>query len=276
MIGGNVAKVVEYGEGISRLCAPNPGLMTGDGTNTWFIETSVGTVVIDPGPAIDEHVNAITALHPQIAAILVTHTHNDHSPAAWPLSAKTGVPVQGMSLVDDGHQDPNAAFENDLTDGQRLVVGDRTIQVVHTPGHVGNHLCFLDEQTGAMLVGDHLMNGSTVVIIPPSGDMSHYIASLNKILALQPAWLGPGHGEKIAEAEQVIAGTIAHRLKREAKVLAAFGAGVSYTLDDLVVVAYDDVDASLHPWAKLSLHAHLLKLVDDSFVSQQGERWALC
>ncbi len=266
-----------YGDGLSRLCAPNPGLMTGDGTNTWFIETDQGTVVIDPGPAIDSHIDAIQSLHPKIALILATHTHNDHSPAAWPLAEKTGAQVWGMSIADDGHQDIKTRFDKELEDGELITVGDRSIRVVHTPGHVGNHLCFLDERTGAMMVGDHLMNGSTVVIIPPSGDMLAYIESLQKILALKPKWLGPGHGERIEQAEAVVEHTIKHRLTREEKVFSALSDMGRSTLDQLVVAAYDDVDPSIHAWAKLSLHAHLLKLSAEGRVikqvSSEGEQW---
>jgi len=258
-----LATPIHYEAGISRLCAPNPGLMTGDGTNCWIIDTDIGSVVIDPGPDIAAHVDAIIEYCDKVAAILVTHTHNDHSPAAKTLAAKSGAKVYGMAIDDDGFQDTSINFDYLLQGGESLQFGDRTIDVLHTPGHVGNHLCFIDRITGCAFVGDHLMNGSTVVIIPPSGDMKAYIESLKCLSSQAPSWLAPGHGERIDHAVQVVEDTIAHRLKREEKVYGALQSMGDSTIDELVINAYDDVDPSLYAWAKLSLEAHLIKLTHD-------------
>jgi len=255
-----LATPIRYEAGISRLCAPNPGLMTGDGTNCWIIDTDIGSVVIDPGPDIAVHVDAIVEHCDKVAAILVTHTHKDHSPAAKSLASKTGAAIYGMAIEDDGFQDTTIQFDVQLRGGESLQFGDRTLNVVHTPGHVGNHLCFVDTYTGCTFVGDHLMNGSTVVIIPPSGDMQAYIGSLKVLAKCEPSWLAPGHGERIDNALEVINHTVAHRLKRENKVYRALLSMGEASLDELVVSAYDDVDTGLHSWAKLSLEAHLIKL----------------
>ena len=207
--------------------------------------------------------------------ILVTHTHRDHSPGAASLSQATGAPVWGRVAAHPMWQDETFAPAQQPQHGERIAVGaDTTLRVVHTPGHASNHLCFLLEEERLLFTGDHVMQGSTVVINPPDGDMSAYLAALRGLQDEDLEWLAPGHGFLVAQPQAVIAHLIAHRLKREAKVLAAFSrvAG-SATLATLVQQVYDDVPAGLHGVAMRSLLAHLLKLQADGAVALQGEVW---
>ena len=266
---------------ILRITAPNPGVMTGPGTNTYLVSDSQGQgwTAIDPGPASDEHLQTIlvllAALPGPLQRILVTHTHRDHSPGAAALSQATGAPVSGRFAAHPMWQDETFAPAHQPQHGERIVIGaDTTLRVIHTPGHASNHLCFLLEEERLLFTGDHLMQGSTVVINPPDGDMAAYLASLRGLLDEDLEWLAPGHGFLVAQPQPVIAKLIAHRLRREAKVLAAFDrVGGSATLAALVLQVYDDVPAALHGVAERSLLAHLLKLQADGAVVLAGERW---
>jgi len=266
--------VQELAPGLRRLVAPNAGAMTGSGTNTYLMGTKPCTV-IDPGPADSAHVEAIlAACEGRIEAIFVTHTHRDHSPGAAVLARETGAILYGAAPPDDVFQDQTFAADVELVDGMRYSAGGLTLLAVHTPGHVGNHYCLLLEEQGILMTGDHIMNGSTVVIIPPSGDMGHYLRSLDRLLAYPVRQLAPGHGDLMDDPQGVISGLIQHRLKREAKVIERLGTLGRCTLETLVRSVYDDVDSSLHPIARLSLWAHLIKLEQDGRAQSDEPFWS--
>ncbi|GAB5413104.1 MAG: MBL fold metallo-hydrolase [Congregibacter sp.] len=245
---------------VRRLVAPNPGAMTGPGTNTYLLgEESV--VVLDPGPAIDAHVDAILkAGAGRITHIVCTHTHPDHSPAWKAVAEATGATVIGALPEGDDHQDETFAPDIQLSHEYCLSTAELNLRAIHTPGHVSNHYCFLLEEEGMLFAGDHIMNGSTVVIIPPGGDMQAYIASLKLLLDYPINCVAPGHGEVIDDSRREVEHLVAHRLGREAKVVAGLEKLGPCDMDTLVAEVYDDVDPALHPWAKLSMHAHLIKL----------------
>jgi glyoxylase-like metal-dependent hydrolase (beta-lactamase superfamily II) len=195
--------------------------------------------------------------------VLVTHTHPDHSPAARPLAEATGAPLLGKPAPTHGRQDATFAPRQVLGDGDIVRVGELTLRALHTPGHASNHLCYLVETTGLLFTGDHLMQGSTVVIGPPDGSMSQYLRSLARLQREPVTRLAPGHGLVIEDAQAEIVRIIAHRLKREEKVAERLAAAQPASVDALVASVYDDVDPRLHPVAKGSLLAHLLKLEED-------------
>ena len=245
--------------GVRRIVAPNPGPMTGPGTNTYIVgETDL--VVVDPGPAEASHIEAILdCVGDRLKFIACTHTHPDHSPAAARLAEATGATLIGRVTADDRHQDltfqPAAQIEDD-----DCISGDGwTLRAIYTPGHVDNHVCFLLEEEGMVFAGDHIMNGSTVVIVPPGGNMADYIASLRRLLDYNVKVVAPGHGELIPDCRGEVEKLVRHRLMREAKVASALSSAPQ-SLDGLVTTVYDDVDPVMHEWAKLSLLAHLIKL----------------
>jgi glyoxylase-like metal-dependent hydrolase (beta-lactamase superfamily II) len=260
---------------VRRLVAPNPGVMTGAGTNTYLLGNNE-IAVLDPGPAIAEHIDAILeAGAGKIRWIVCTHTHADHSPAWQAVAAATGAQVIGASPADDMFQDDTFKPTVELAHDDVLRTAEFTLRAVHTPGHVSNHFCFFLEQEQMLFAGDHIMNGSTVVIVPPSGDMKAYIESLQLLLKYPLKFIAPGHGEVLEDSAAVVEWLVNHRLKREAKVLAGLKSLQRATLDELVIPVYDDVNVSLHEMAKLSLLAHLIKLEQEQQVRRQpdGDRW---
>ncbi|MBI3043204.1 MAG: MBL fold metallo-hydrolase [Betaproteobacteria bacterium] len=269
-------QVVELSGAVKRLTAPNPGVMTGPGTNTYLVGSEV-LALIDPGPDSAPHLKAmLETVGKRLKWILCTHTHRDHSPAARALKAETGAELLGFGTVpDDGRQDREFAPDRALRDGDVLDGGAFRLRAVHTPGHASNHLCYLLEQQRMLFTGDHVMQGSTVVISPPDGDMIAYLQSLERLLSLDLAALAPGHGHVIEKPHDEVRRLIAHRLKRERKVLDAFVAKNPATLDDLLPLVYDDVSPRIHPVARRSLHAHLIKLSRDGRVAEENERWRM-
>ncbi len=269
-------QVVELNGLVKRITAPNPGVMTGPGTNAYLIGNG-DLALVDPGPESAPHLAAMLgAVGKRLKWILCTHTHLDHSPGARALRAETGAQLLGFGKVPtDGRQD--AGFEPDraLRDGDVVDCGSFRLRAVHTPGHASNHLCYLLEGERWLFTGDHVMQGSTVVIGPPDGDMTAYFKSLEKLLALDLVALAPGHGHVIEKPHDEVRKLIAHRLKRERKVIDTFGRKNPATLDELLPVVYDDVSPRIHPVARRSLHAHLLKLRDDGRVVEEGESWRL-
>jgi glyoxylase-like metal-dependent hydrolase (beta-lactamase superfamily II)/8-oxo-dGTP pyrophosphatase MutT (NUDIX family) len=260
---------------IVRLTAPNPGVMTGPGTNTYLLgDAASGVAVIDPGPAIDAHVQAIVEAAPgPIRWILCTHTHIDHSPAAVPLKARTGAKVLGMRARYPERQDATFAPDRELTHSARLEVGGHVLRVLHTPGHASNQLCFLEERERLLFTGDHLMQGSTVVINPPDGDMAVYLASLRLLLNEDLEFIAPGHGFLMGKPHEMVERVLVHRVARENKVLASLAAHGPAALEVLVPHVYDDVPARMHPVASRSLLAHLLKLRDEGRANEAGALW---
>ena len=257
---------------VMRVTADNGSMMTGPGTNAYFIGApgSDDWALLDPGPGDAAHVQALLAAAPgRITRILVTHTHKDHSPAAVAMREATGAPTMGRVADYPEWQDTDFQPQQVLADGDRLQLGQGvTLRVIHTPGHASNHLCYLLEEEKLLFTGDHLMQGSTVVINPPDGDMSVYIASLRRLLSEDLEWLAPGHGFLIDQPHAVVNKTIAHRLGREAKVLAALQAQAGPTSEAALVAAvYADTPKALHAMALRSLRAHLLKLRTDGRAS---------
>ena len=261
--------------GVRRIVAPNPSMMTGPGTNTYLFGVSA-IAVLDPGPAIATHIEDIVArAGAPIRWILVTHTHPDHSPGAALLAAATGAELLGMPAPEGQHQDRSCAPSRVLSDGDALETAEFRLEALHTPGHASNHLCYRHAALNWLFTGDHVIDGSTVVINPPDGNMKHYIESLERAKNLQCDALLPGHGELIDDPVRVIDWIIEHRLEREAKVVAAIAANPNLTTRELVSYVYRDVDPKLYGWAERSLLAHVLKLEADGAAMQKHGRWCV-
>lgn len=264
-------RVDEVAPGVRRLTAPNPGLMTGPGTNTYLVG-DVEPVVVDPGPADPAHTDAILAaaeaLGP-VRTIVVTHTHIDHAPGTAALAAATGASVVGFAPAEGFEPDQCVSEGWSLSSPQRSgspgAPSALTLRALHTPGHASDHLCWLVEEHALLLTGDHVMHGSTVVIRPPDGDLHQYLASLARVRDELPPvhTLGPGHGRLMDHVPDVVDALIAHRLARHervAEVLTRHGEG---TVDDLLGEVYGDVTEQQLPVARFSLWAHLRALTQE-------------
>jgi len=260
---------------VTRIIAPNPGMMTGPGTNTYLVGGE-HLAVIDPGPAIDSHIATVLAAGAgRIRVVLCTHTHVDHSPAAQAIKAATGAVVIGRPAPAQPGQDADFAPDRVLEDGDRVMINGLSLRALHTPGHASNHLCYLLENTRMLFTGDHVMQGSTVVINPPDGDMRAYLASLERLLGEDILILAPGHGYLIGEPHREARRLIRHRLAREQKVVWALERMNAPTLEELVAEVYDDVAPRLHGVAQRSLRAHLEKLAAEGRARVMDGRFAL-
>jgi glyoxylase-like metal-dependent hydrolase (beta-lactamase superfamily II)/8-oxo-dGTP pyrophosphatase MutT (NUDIX family) len=274
-------RAVRLSPRIVRVTAPNAGVMTGPGTNTYLVGSDAGEwAAIDPGPLNAAHVDALIAAAPgPITRIFVTHTHSDHSPNAALLKARTGAVTLGRVADHPDRQDTGFVPDQALAGGERIAVApDTTLRVIHTPGHASNHLCYLIEEEKTLFTGDHVMQGSTVVINPPDGDMAAYLQSLRELAeegdgAIE--WLAPGHGFLIEEPRRAFEAIVRHRLKREAKLVAAMQALGPATPEQLLARVYDDVPPGLHAVAMRSLLAHLFKLRDERTATERAGRWSL-
>lgn len=245
---------------IEQLLAPNPGLFTGPGTNTYVLRSGGDVLVVDPGPIEPSHHQAIVEAvsSSRAVGVLVTHSHPDHAPLANPLGKDLDVPVYG--------HEPGPAFDPDLLvgDGDLVSLASERLTVLHTPGHSGDHICFLAGDV--LFTGDHIMGGSTVVV----ENMVDYLDSLRRLGEMTLSKLYPGHGPVMDNPYDVIDGYISHRLEREEQIVGALRSGAG-TVGAVVEDVYADVDRALHPLAAYSVAAHLRKLVAEDRVVFDGE-----
>jgi glyoxylase-like metal-dependent hydrolase (beta-lactamase superfamily II) len=269
--------------GVRRLLAANPSPFTFTGTQTYIVgeEGAASVAVIDPGPDLPEHVAAILAAtkRQEVAAILCTHTHRDHSPASRPLAAATGAPIIGcapLALDDDGPR-ADAAFDFDyrpdrvLGDGETLDNAGWALTAVATPGHTSNHLCFAFRDM--LFTGDHVMGWSTTVVAPPDGDMAAYMASLALLLRRDDRIYLPAHGPVMTRPRSHVRALVTHRRMREKQILTKLAAGQGH-IPDMVATMYRDVDPRLHGAAGRSVLAHLVDLERRGLVARDGETWS--
>lgn len=246
---------------IRRIVADNPGYMTGPGTNTYLAGVDE-IAVIDPGPDDDVHLDAIAGCGgDRIRWILLTHTHPDHAPGARRLAERTGAELCAFDDRDD------VVADRHLADGDTIDTTEFRLRAVHTPGHASNHLCFFLEEERTLFSGDHVMDGSTVVIAPPDGNMATYLESLRKVRDIKRLRaIAPGHGHVITDPVERIDAIIEHRLEREAQVLTAVRAGTT-RIDAIVAELYQGLVDELVPRAAQSVHAHLEKLAAEGAVA---------
>ncbi|MCA1654787.1 MAG: MBL fold metallo-hydrolase [Sphingomonadales bacterium] len=267
--------------GVVRLLARNPSPFTYFGTNTYLVGERE-LVVIDPGPDLAEHVDAIVAAIAgrPVAAIACTHTHRDHSPASRALKAIIGALIVGCAplLLDSVGPRADASFDGDyapdrvLADGEAIEFEGHRLVAVATPGHTSNHLCFAFGN--ALFTGDHVMGWSTSVVVPPDGDMAAYMASLDKLRQRADRIYLPGHGPAVTKPQQLVRGMIGHRLQRERQILRLVGEGQG-TIPAIVAGAYPGLDPRLVPAAGGSVLAHLMDLERRALVHRQGETWTI-
>jgi glyoxylase-like metal-dependent hydrolase (beta-lactamase superfamily II) len=274
-------QVEHIAPGIRRLLAGNPSPFTFTGTQTYIVGTGE-IAVIDPGPDLADHVDAILAATraERIAAILCTHTHRDHSPASRPLAHATGAPIIGcapLALDDDGPR-ADAAFDFDyapdrvLADGEALAGDGWRLTAVATPGHTSNHLCFALEGARALFTGDHVMGWSTTVVSPPDGDMALYMQSLDLLLGRGDAVYHPAHGPAVDKPHAYVRALIAHRRMREKQILKRLGEGEG-RIPHMVETMYQGIDPRLFPAAGRSVLAHLVDLEARGLVRSEGGAW---
>jgi glyoxylase-like metal-dependent hydrolase (beta-lactamase superfamily II) len=287
---------------VRRVLAPNSSPYTFSGTQTWLVGSGAQIAVIDPGPAGsgmsvgdpadinsankngESHVDAILRAvgDAKITAILCTHTHRDHSPAAAPLKAATGAPIIGCAplvLADTGPRsdsafDPDYAPDHVMTDGETIAGEGWTLQAVTTPGHTSNHMCFALLESGALFTGDHVMKWSTTVVSPPDGDMADYMASLQKLYDREDRIYYPAHGPAVEKPRQLVRGMIGHRRQREAQIVKLLSQG-PHAISDMVAAMYKGLDPRLLGAAGRSVLAHLEDLERQGRVSVANDVWSI-
>jgi len=266
---------------IARVLAPNPGPFTFKGTGVYIVGRR-DVAVIDPGPDIPEHIEALkrALAGKRVSHILVTHTHGDHSPAAEPLKRWSGAKTyalgpHGSGKVEEGVKveeggDMNFAPDVFVKDGDVIEGDGFTFDCVFTPGHTSNHMCFALREEKALFSGDHVMGWSTTVVAPPDGDMRAYMASLRSLRARDDATLWPTHGGPVRDPRPFLDAYIEHRLEREAQILACLNDGI-HTIPEMVARMYADVDKRLHPAAARSVLAHLIQLTEEGRVAAETD-----
>ncbi len=273
---------------VRRVLAGNPSAFTFTGTQTYIVGNGGEVAVIDPGPDEPAHIAALIAGIgvARVTAIVCTHTHRDHSPAAAPLAAATGAPIIGcapLSLSDEGPRsdaDFDSTYKPDhvLADGEQLAGTGWTLTALATPGHTSNHLCYALEQSGALFTGDHVMGWSTTVVSPPDGDMSAYMASLALLQTREDRVYYPAHGPAVENPRQLVRGLIGHRRQRENQILRLLESGIG-SIEAMVPSMYKSVDRQLWPAAGRSVQAHLIDLERKGQVTRGGDphgaTWAI-
>ena len=261
--------------GVVRLIAPNPGPMTGPGTNSYVVGTGP-CAIIDPGVNDDDHLDALVAAAPgEIVAVLVTHAHPDHTGGARRLAERLGVAVHAHATQLRGVRDKAFFPDRFMADGDRVALGDITLEAIHTPGHAADHLCFLWRETGLLFAGDTVMADVTVVILPPDGGMTAYLESLTRLRALPIKQIAPGHGRMLDDALVVLAQIVEHRLAREAQVREALADSDDATTADAIAARlYPDLDPRLRGMAAAQVESHLLRLAELGQAQATGDGWA--
>ena len=268
---------------VARLLAPNPSPFTYTGTQVHLVGTTE-LAVIDPGPDEPEHVAAMLRAIDgrRVSAIVVTHTHRDHSPASRPLAAATGAPIVGCAplALDDLGPRADASFDGDylpylvLADGESIMGEGWTLTAVATPGHTSNHLCFALPETKALFSGDHVMGWSTTIVSPPDGDMAAYMASLDKLMQRDDRIYYPAHGDPVDRPQRLVRGLLGHRKQREGQILRLLGKGPN-DIPAMTVTMYVGLDQRLLPAAERSVLAHLIDLRDRGLVTEAGTSWEM-
>lgn len=267
---------------VVRVLAANPSPFTYTGTQTYLVGTT-DVAVIDPGPDLAEHLDALIAAIAgrPVRAIVCTHTHRDHSPASRPLAAATGAPIIGcahLALDDDGPRS-DAAFDRDyapdrvLSDGETVSGNGWTLEAVATPGHTSNHLCYALRESGALFTGDHIMGWSTSVVAPPDGDMTAYMASLDKLLGRDDRVYYPAHGPEVTNPRRLTRGMIGHRKQREGQILRLLDQQIG-EVPDMVARMYVGLDPMLTGAAGRSVLAHLIDLKKRGIVTETADIWS--
>jgi len=244
---------------VLRLLAPNPGVLTLDGTNTWIVGRDP-SIVIDPGPDLPEHLEAVAQEAAPVAAVLVTHDHPDHAPGAAALAVRVDAPVFAFRL----------AGSERLRAGQRIRGGEIELTAVETPGHTSDHVAFFEPVSGSLFTGDAVVGRGTSFIDPPDGDLHRYLRSLQRMLDLDPRTIYPGHGPVVLRAKDKLLEYLSHRQERERQVLAALDEGPR-TIPELVVAIYSGYPSEVQPLAARSVLAQLLKLEHEGRASRAGK-----
>jgi glyoxylase-like metal-dependent hydrolase (beta-lactamase superfamily II) len=273
--------IADVAPGIRRIVARNPGKFTFTGTGTYIIGKGQ-VAVIDAGPDIPEHIDALLAAldGEEITHQLITHTHIDHSPAAAAVKERTGAPTYGFGPHGAGRFDPGKAVEaggdmdfapdNQVRDGDILEAGGFTFECVHTPGHTSNHICYALSEAKALFTGDHVMGWSTTVVSPPDGDMAAYMDSLELLLARDDAIYYPTHAGPIADPHPYVRALIKHRQEREIQIIDCLGRGVR-RIADMVGDMYADLDPALIPAARRSVFAHIIAMAERGEIACDGD-----
>ncbi|MFO1426143.1 MAG: MBL fold metallo-hydrolase [Steroidobacteraceae bacterium] len=261
---------LEIAPGVRRVVAPNASPMTGPGTNSYVLGE---VAVVDPGPDDPRHIERLLALAPRLAQVFVTHTHGDHSPGAAALAARSGARLVGRAPPGDGRQDLSFHPQHEPGRDELFPLEGLRLRAIDTPGHASNHVCYLVEEAGLLLSGDHVLDGVTPVILAPDGDMADYIEALRRLKGYPLRAIAPGHGRVLGDPFAVIDGVIAHRLEREAQVVATLGALSPAPTDAVLDVVYAGLDPRLRNFARASLTAHLIKLEREGRARREGDTW---
>ncbi len=266
---------------IRRVIANNPGAFTFHGTGTYIVGRG-RVAVIDPGPLDQAHLAALARAieGEEVSHIVITHTHRDHSPAAAPLQQATGAPTYGYGPHGSGRReaagesveegaDGDFVPDHEVRDGDTIAGEGWTLQAVHTPGHTSNHICYTLGEENVLFTGDHVMGWSTTIVSPPDGDMGRYMASLDKLLAMDHERYWPTHGAPIEASQDYVRAYIAHRQERDRQIIDCLEKGVG-RIPAMVEIMYADVGAHLHRAAARSVLAHMIELVEAGRVACDG------